>query len=80
LLLSDSRVNPTANNNYALHRACINGHTEAVKLLLEDGRIDPTANNNYPIRIVSSKGYTEIFKLLLADSRTSLDMTVDTDT
>ena len=34
LLLSDPRVDPSANDNYALRLAIQNGHKDVVKLLL----------------------------------------------
>ena len=46
LLLTDKRVNPSANNNFAIRWASRNGHTKVVKLLLADERVDPSANDN----------------------------------
>jgi ankyrin repeat protein len=40
LLLSDSRVDPSARDNEALKYAARKGHTEVVKLLLSDSRVE----------------------------------------
>jgi len=65
ILLTDSRVNPSINNNYALRWASKNGHTEIVKLLLADERVDPSDQNNQAIQISSFYGHADIVKLLL---------------
>jgi hypothetical protein len=39
LLLADSRVDPTADDNYAIKKASEKGHTDVVKLLLADPRV-----------------------------------------
>lgn len=69
LLLADSRVDPTADNNLAIQVASENGNAEVVKLLLADSRVDPTVDNNFAIRIASEHGHTEVVKLLLAHTR-----------
>ena len=46
LLLADPRVDPSADNNYAIRWAAYNGHTEVVRLLLADPRVDPGAIAN----------------------------------
>jgi ankyrin repeat protein len=68
-LLSDSRVDPSAEDNEALEDAACNGHTEIVKLLLSDSRLDPSAEDNKAIRYAARNGHTEVVKLLLSDSR-----------
>ena len=40
LLLNDPRVDPSADDNYAIRCASENGHVEVVKLLLNDPRVD----------------------------------------
>lgn len=62
-------VNPAANNNEAIIRASMNGHSEIVRLLLTDGRADPAARNNEAIMWSSARGHREVVRLLLADSR-----------
>ena len=42
LLLSDPRVDPSADNNFAIKKAAENGHYKIVKLLLNDPRVDPS--------------------------------------
>jgi Ankyrin repeats (many copies) len=44
LLLSDSRVDPSAENNHAIRKASERGHVEVVRLLLSDPRVDPSAD------------------------------------
>ncbi len=39
VLLSDPRVDPSANDNEALQLASENGHLDVVKVLLEDPRV-----------------------------------------
>jgi hypothetical protein len=70
LLLTDSRIDPSANKNFALHGACRNEHLEVVELLLRDKRVDPSGYSQEALRFVSScSGGAELVKLLLADSR-----------
>jgi hypothetical protein len=47
LLLLDPRVDPSANNNYAIQKAVSNGNAEIVEMLLTNERVDPSANGNY---------------------------------
>ena len=49
LLLSDNRVDPSANDNFAIQGASMNGCVDVVRLLLSDNRVDPSARNNYAI-------------------------------
>lgn len=65
LLLKDGRINPGADDNYAIRWAARRGHTEVVRLLLEDGRVDPTDVNDEAIRLAIQKGHVEIVKLLI---------------
>jgi len=69
-LLSDSRVDPSDNNNEAIKYASENGHSEVVELLLSNSRVDPSDVNNEAIRLTSGNGYLKVVKLLLSDSRT----------
>ena len=57
LLLADKRVNPAADNNYAIRVAALKkGHSDsAVKLLLKDDRVDPAEFSNYAICIALLK-------------------------
>jgi ankyrin repeat protein len=69
LLLSDFGVDPSAQDNGALHWASKNGHLEIVKLLLSDFGVDPSAEDNGAICLASQEGHLEIVKLLLSDDR-----------
>ncbi len=69
LLLTSSRVDPTAGTNFAITFASEYGHADVVKLLLDDGRADPTTRNNYPIKWATQNGHDAVVKLLLADKR-----------
>ena len=69
LLLSDSRVNPSAQNNLAVRVASMYGHFEIVKLLLADDRVNPSAQNNQAFIDASGNGHLETVKLLLKDAR-----------
>lgn len=64
-LLTDKAVDPAANNNAAVRRACALGHTEIVKALLADERVDPGAENQDCIVTSAGKGHLEIVKMLL---------------
>jgi hypothetical protein len=67
LLLSDERVDPSADTNYAIQVASENGHVEVVRLLLSDERVDPSDGKNGAIRCASKNGHIEVVKLLLSD-------------
>jgi hypothetical protein len=49
MLLTDSRVDPSARDNYAIRSASRNGHTDVAKVLLADARVDPSAMDVSPI-------------------------------
>jgi ankyrin repeat protein len=70
LLLTDPRVDPSANNNVAIQQASHNGHLEVVRLLLTDPRTDPAADDNDAIQWASRNGHLEVVRLLLTDPRT----------
>jgi hypothetical protein len=46
-LLQDPRVEPSADDNYAIQCASENGHIEVVKRLLQDRRVDPSADDTF---------------------------------
>jgi ankyrin repeat protein len=69
LLLNDSRVGPSDNDNFAIRLAAGNGHVEVVQLLLSDNRVDPSDDNNHAIRWASENGHVEVVRLLLSDNR-----------
>jgi ankyrin repeat protein len=68
-LLSDPRVDPSAENNRAVRLAAVKGHVEIVRLLISDARVDPSAENNLALRRAISKGHVEIVKVLISDPR-----------
>jgi len=70
-LLSCSRVDPSADNNYAIRLASYNGHDKVVALLLADssGRVDPSAKDNYAMIWASRNGHDKVVALLLFDPR-----------
>jgi hypothetical protein len=67
-LLEDKGIDPFIENDYALRRACQNGHLEIVELLLNHGA-NPAALDDTPIRVAAKGGHTEIVRLLLRDTR-----------
>ncbi|KAI8891863.1 ankyrin repeat-containing domain protein, partial [Globomyces pollinis-pini] len=69
MLLSDSRVDPSASNNQAIRYAAHKGHLQVVKLLIADSRVDPSADNNDAICYAAHKGHLQVVELLIADSR-----------
>ncbi|KAI9341153.1 ankyrin repeat-containing domain protein [Obelidium mucronatum] len=70
VLLKDSRIDPTSNDNVAFQAACEEGSLESVKLLLAASpSVDPSMDNNLPIRIASRDGNSELIKFLLSDPR-----------
>jgi len=69
VLLNDERVDPSADDNYAIRYAAENGRSEVVRLLLQDGRVDPSADDNYAIRNAARNSNTEVVRLLLQDGR-----------
>jgi hypothetical protein len=65
LLLTDSRIDPSANDQLAISSASFHGHPEIVKLLLADPRVDPSTHDQWPIRVASDNGRADVVKLLL---------------
>ena len=59
------RIDPSADDNYAIRYASSNGHLEIVKLLLADSRVDPSTDDNFAIRFAPQNGHIEIVKLLM---------------
>ena len=50
MLLTDPRVDPSAEDDYALKEACGNSETAVVQILLADPRVNPATDNNRAIR------------------------------
>jgi ankyrin repeat protein len=69
VLLTDSRVDPAADDNEAIQCASHMGHVEVVKALLADPRVDPAADNNGAIYWASRCGHLGVVKSLLTNPR-----------
>ena len=69
LLLQDSRIDPSAQNNNFIILASKYGHLEIVKLLLQDFRVDPSAQNNKAIKKACKNNHFEIVEILMKDRR-----------
>lgn len=61
-LLNHPKVNPSARNDEALEKACINGHHRIVHWLLYDVRVDPFAKDYVGMAI--AHGHTKVVKEL----------------
>ena len=69
IMIGDSRVDPSTDNNYAIRLASRYGHVEVVKVLLQDPRVDTSADDNAAIRWASENRRVEVVKVLLQDPR-----------
>jgi hypothetical protein len=69
MLLFDSRVDPTVDDNYPFRIACQCGHVAIVKLLLEIAYVDPCADHNYAIISAFNTGSFEVCSIILRDHR-----------
>jgi ankyrin repeat protein len=65
LLLNNSSVDPSDQNNKAIKEASRLGHAEIVEALLKDQRVNPTAENNEAIILAVFNGNLETVTLLL---------------
>ena len=65
----ERNMDPSANDNYAIRLASLNGHLAVVDRLLKDPRVDPSANDNYAIRLSSYYGHHLVVDRLLQDPR-----------
>lgn len=71
-------VDPTFKYDYAIRKACKNGHVEAVTLLLSNSKVDPTAVGNESILSVCNPeecpyNRNQILKLLLSHTKIKAD-------
>lgn len=64
LLLQDKRVDPSAEDNYAIRWASANGREEVVKLLLKDKRVELFAKDE-AINCISAFSRNDDIKFLL---------------
>ena len=65
-----SRIDPTADDNYAVRLAASNGHVQVVRVLLEwvgvhGKRVDPTAENTCDVRWAAWHGNGEGGRVVL---------------
>lgn len=72
ILLADERVNPSAEEVFAIKAAAGKGHVEVVKLLLTDERVNPSAEDDAAFKKACANGHVEVVQLLLADGRANL--------
>ena len=68
-LIQDGRVDPSAQENFAIREASGLGHIEIVKILLQDPRVDSSAKDNGAFRTAALLAHVEIAKMLMEDSR-----------
>jgi hypothetical protein len=68
-LLQDERVDPSANNNYAIGFGAQNGHLDVVERLLQDVRVDPSADDNDAVAWAAGNGHLAVAERLLQDKR-----------
>jgi hypothetical protein len=69
LVYQAENTNPYLTSDFALTRACSQGHAAFVKHLLTDSRIDPSVEGQSAIRLACLYGQFEVVKVLLADKR-----------
>lgn len=68
-LLADQRVDPSADNDYAIRYASRNGYTGVVRLLLSNEKVDPSVNSNEAMLLASENEHLEIVQILLSEPR-----------
>jgi len=68
-LVSNPKVDVTAENNSAFRVACGRNYYEMVEKLLANEKVDPGSNEDQAIRNASSNGYLKIVELLLANGK-----------
>jgi hypothetical protein len=54
---ANSRVDPAQNNDYAIRMATAKGHLEVVKLLISDLRVNASSDDDYAIQTASQNGH-----------------------
>jgi hypothetical protein len=69
LRLQDKSLDPSANKNEAIRRACHFNSVDIVDRLLQELCVDPSDDHNYAIRTACKNGYDAIVDRLLQDSR-----------
>ncbi|MCI0381476.1 MAG: ankyrin repeat domain-containing protein [Chlamydiae bacterium] len=70
-LLGDLKIDPSVDENVAIHEAAFNGHLEVVKKLLKDTRVNPSESRLWSVPLDSAIGadHLEVVKELLKDPR-----------
>lgn len=71
IILTQTNVDPSVNNNEAIIAASRKGHEEIVELLLQDSRVDPSDNDNSAIINTIDNRHVYITQLLYSDVRVS---------
>jgi hypothetical protein len=61
------RVDPSANDNYAVRLAAKNDQLAVVERLLQDKRVDPSARNNDAVRQAARNGHLAVVERMLQD-------------
>jgi hypothetical protein len=75
-LLQDKRVDPSADDNYAVRLAAQRGHLAVVERLLQDERVDPSADDNYAVRWAAQNGHLAVVDRLLEDDRVDVAVAI----
>ncbi len=65
-LLKHPRVDPAADDNWAIRDVVYHGHVRITQMLLADARVDPSARNNEPIWRAARSGHADVTRLLLS--------------
>ena len=68
MLLSDERVDPSADYDYVINCASENGYDRLVTLLIGDMRVDPSSDYTYAIKLASKNGHHKVVQILLSDA------------
>jgi hypothetical protein len=68
-LLSNNKVNPSLDNNYAIRLSASCGYTSIVEILLNDKRVNPNVLRNIPLMDAITEGCFNVVELLLKDER-----------
>ncbi|ORY51100.1 hypothetical protein BCR33DRAFT_734214 [Rhizoclosmatium globosum] len=70
ILLSDARVNPSADRHAALYKMAVRGHCESIQTLLKDPRLIVSADEGGKILAgAAGKGNVNVVRMLLEDGR-----------
>jgi hypothetical protein len=65
-LIEDPRVDPAAEDNWAISDAAYRGHARIVQMLLADARVDPSVRRNEPLCRAAREGHADVTRLLLS--------------